>query len=70
MPTTDPDEWFVEIEIIWNKVTEIDPSYEKREHEITANIIDRLPDKYNELIPVIEGNDLNLHQIKQKMRVF
>jgi hypothetical protein len=63
-PTTDPDEWLIELEIICNKMTEIDPSYEKREHKITAHIICRLPEEYNQLIPVIEGNDLNLCQIK------
>ena len=51
-------------------MTEIDPSYEKREHEITAHIINRPPEEYNKMIPVIEGNDLSLHQIQEKMRVY
>ena len=69
-PTLDPDVWFVELDIICKRMSEVDPTYEKREQEITSHIIDRLPEAYNNLLPVIEDNDLSLHVIQQKIRNF
>ena len=69
-PTSDPDVWFVELDIICKRMSEVDPTYEKREQEITSHIIDRLPEAYDNLLPVIEDNDLSLHVIQQKIRNF
>lgn len=69
-PTLDPDDWFVLLDIMCKHMFEVNPIYEKRKQEITSHIIDRLPDKYDNLFLGIEDNDLSLHVIQHKIRNF
>jgi hypothetical protein len=51
--TTDSDVQFVELNSMCKKTKETDPSYNTREHNITAPIIVRLPEEYNKLFAVV-----------------
>ena len=62
-PTLDPDVWFVKLGIICKHMSEVDPTYDKREQEITSHITNRLPDMYDHLLLMIEDNDLTVHVI-------
>ena len=41
--SSDPDEWFIELDLIQSKMMAIDLPFEKKEMEVIANVIDKLP---------------------------
>ena len=67
----DPDEWFIKLDLIHHKIAAIDATYEKKEIELVAHIIDKLPSGYSEIITVVEGmSTIALPELKQKIRAF
>jgi hypothetical protein len=67
----DPDEWFIKLDLIHHKITAIDSTFEKKDIEIVAHILDKLPAGYSEIITVVEGMPtITLSELKQKIRSF
>ena len=52
---SDPDEWFIKLDMIRNRMTQINSSFQKQDIEVIAHIIDKLPSEYSEVISVVEG---------------
>ncbi len=52
---SDPDEWFIKLDMIRNRLTQINSSFQKQNIEVIAHIIDKLPSEYSEVISVVEG---------------
>ncbi len=50
----DPDECFIKLNLIHHKIVAIDATYEKKEIELVAHIIDKLPIGYSAIITVVE----------------
>ena len=68
---TDPDEWFIQIDTIRNRMCQIDSSFDKKDVEIIAHIINKLPADYSEVITVVEGmSGITLTELKSKIRAF
>ena len=51
----DPDEWFIKLDNIRNRMIQIDIDFEKKDAEVIAHIIDKLPGEYSEVITMVEG---------------
>ena len=67
----DPDEWFIQIDTLRNRMSQIDPVFEKKDVEIIAHIIDKLPAEYSMLITVLEGMPaITLLDLKRRIRLF
>ena len=64
-PVSDPDNWFVVLDFTCKGITEVNPKYEKRELENTSQMINRIPDKCNNLHPVVKCNNLSFHIFSQ-----
>ncbi len=68
---SDPDEWFIQLDLLRHRMTVINPSFTKKDEELIAHIIANLPNKYSEVITVVEGMDkITLTEVKAKIRVF
>ena len=52
--TTDADELFIQIDILHKCMHQIDPPFEKKDIEIIAHIINKLPSNYSEMITVVK----------------
>ena len=48
--SSDPDLWFIELNLIQSRMISIDSSFEKKEMEVIAHMINKLPNKYSEVI--------------------
>ena len=67
----DPDEWFIALDNIKNRMRQIDTSFEKKEVEVIAHMMNKLPKEYSEVITVIEGmGTITLSDLKSKLRAF
>ena len=49
---TEPDEWFIALNNIMNRMCQIDTLLEKKEVEVTAHMMNKLPKEYSEGITV------------------
>jgi hypothetical protein len=67
----DPDEWFIQLDTLRNRVCQIDPVFEKKDVEIIAHIFDKLPAEYSQLITVMEGMPaITLLELKRRICLF
>ena len=67
----DPDELFIKLDNIRNRMIQIDIDFEKKDAEVIAHIIDKLPGEYSEVITMVEGvKNVTLTEIKAKIRAF
>ena len=67
----DPDEWFIQLDLLRHRMTAIDPAFAKKDEELIAHIIANLPSEYSEVITVVEGMDkITLSEVKAKIRAF
>ena len=69
--TQDPDEWFIQLELLRNRMATIDSAYEKKDLEMIAHILDKLPKEYSEVVTMVEAMpSLTLEDLKAKIRAF
>ena len=69
--SSDPDEWFIELNLIQSKMMAIDSSFEKKEMEVIANIIDKLPVVDSEVVTIVKAmTTISLNELKSKIRAF
>ena len=67
----DPDEWFIELELLRTRMKLIDTKFTKQDEELMAHILDKLPLEYSEVITTVEGQTtLTLDDLKSKIRAF
>lgn len=66
--TSNPVVCIVELDIICKGNSEVGPTYKEWEQEIMSHIIDRLLNKNDNILPVIEDqNALSVHVIQEKI---
>ena len=68
---TDPDKGFIELDLIQSKMKAINPSFEKKEMEVIANFIDKLPVENSKVVTVVKGmTTISINELKDKIRAF
>ena len=68
---TDPDEWFIELELLRTQMRLINTKFTKQDEELIAHILDKLPLEYSEVVTTVEGQTtMTLDDLKSKIRVF
>ena len=68
---SDPDEWFIQLDLLRHRMTAIDPAFTKKDEELIAHVIANLPNEYSEVITVVKGMDkITLTEVKAKIRAF
>lgn len=69
--TYDPDEWFIKLDLIRNRMTQINAKFEKEDEEVIAHILNKLPAEYSEVVTNVEGmSSMTLRDVKAKIRAF
>ena len=67
----DPDEWFIKLDLIRDRMTQINAKFEKEDEEVIAHILNKLPSEYSEVVTSVEGlSSVTLRDIKAKIRAF
>ena len=67
----DPDEWFIKLDLIRDRMTQINAKFEKDDVEIIAHIINKLPPEYSEVVTSVDGmSSMTLRDVKAKIRSF
>ena len=71
MESNDPDTWFNKLDTLRNRMTQINPKYEKEDGEVIAHILRKLPSEYSDVVTAVEGmSSMTLRDIKTKIRAF
>ena len=65
---SDPDEWFVELHFIQQKITKIDPTLKKQDAQVILHILSNLPDEYGDRITVQDITEISLTDLKAEIR--
>ncbi len=71
-PRSDPDLWFIKLDVIRNCLTSIGTKYTKEDFELVAHVINKLPNEYSELITTIESlsTTITLVDLQSKVQAF
>ena len=67
---TDPDKWFMKIDVLNDKLGGIDARYRKADYELKAHLMGNLPEGYNDVVTKISGteNDITVEEIEDQIR--
>ncbi len=70
--TEDPDLWFIRLETIRSRLSSIGAAYAKADYKMVAHVVNKLPNKYSELITLVEGSTttITIVDLKSKIRTF
>ena len=71
LESNDPDEWFIKLDLIRDRMTQINIKFEKEDEEVIAHILNKLPPEYSEVVTNVEGmSSMTLRDVKAKIRAF
>ena len=71
-PRTDPDLWFIKLDVFHNCLTSIGTKYTKEDFELVVHVTKKVPNEYSKLITTIESlsTTITLVGLQSKVRAF